>query len=1479
VAKKLAEFLLENKSSQIVCRQNRKFLFEKIFDENNVTFRDEVLEGTDPSLNIFRSAFEYAFNASIKTNKILKDCNKRCWEYWRQQSIEEKLKLINSAGDADKDQKEFDTILKRFVEDVSSQYQVLTTNVKNWFTGPNKANPLTKEVYEEFFNKSELDYQKNFIIELKETLFEDFVLEFVNEYVEIKRFYTNIGSQSQKILQVITPESEESFISMRILSNLSSAPKDSFVMLRSSLSSEVIERGLNVFKSGKFCNLLILQIDPEKPLSDENQQIFDQGAQVFEIEDLPDIRNNCLNGSLRDHSKRLIVITDLNSKVNFKSSDFQEFQVAHSFPKDLEDASLNIVLNREVDFQKHKTTWKEIAEKDYLKNDILLKDLLQFQEIADNVQVFNIFNKDLYVERTFIYQHWLKPEVLNNFNDEFVYNEEEFESKRKSKNIHWLEKIGANLKWIKTTENISEILKFINEEKKEGVKEEKFTMLPSRVSVLVDVAGMGKSTALDRQAQLLKKKHPHKWIMKINLNDYTNELEEATMEGLKTTEGVLEFLSKHIFKMETNLEEELFKHSSTKTGNVILLFDGFDEVASYYKDQVSQLIKSLLKTSIGKIIIASRPECGDYLEKTFSQIRYSLLPFTKEDQENFLFNFMKEKVGNVVDEDLLKKIIQMILGSMAKSFSDKDFKFTGVPLITKLVAEFFESKINGYFQKPPANDFVDFIAKLEKETFNLVKLYDHFVEKKLQIYHEEKCKLILSNPRVKRMIQQLIPRILKNYKTLAVKQILKTDAGKYFPAVAAIEFDEEELEDLERVGLIYTVNNDWKFVHQTIGEFGFNRFLNDSFDDENCAKFIVEVVLVDDSYQIIRSFMNFWILEKVSENSCEMYQEKLLEISVQNKETPLHVAGREGNENIFWFLYSSLAAKSDRFANKTAETEDYLLNIPKGIDSAKSYTAFAHYFQNCNDSFVILREIQKDFGIDFVKQLFRIKMNTEENILHKISESDWNILEVLTFLRETFGDDLGVLREIFCWSRDMSGRSFLHVAFRYLHNATLIKLFDELDLLKSILGQGFIDQIVLIESSDIFGVFLSLYARSQHFDNDTLMQFLKRMRAMCGQETLKRFFVISHDVSRPLLHRFCYEARNFNLLQIFQWLNREFGRDFLKELIPLTDHIQKQTVFHNLLLNPTNPGSQILPILAFLKHDLKFEDEFLVQDILFNTDHIGRKVFSNLLFTQSRDFYQSFFEFLEQHLNFTHETLENRLKDTKLLPFHIAQYGKSARDEIAELFGEKFGDTFISDHFYSTEILFELCKHFLGYSTDKFLAYFNFVEEQTDLQFLENYVSRKNDKNQTILFFYHQRNYRKYLVKILNWFEAKFGDDRRFLEGLLLEVDGNGDSFLMSVLKECLNSHVGECFTETYHFLIRHFDIGFVGKFLLIENCEMENCINHIYSDGDQWKITGILDLLFDDFQSDHDFFKLLINEKLRENPSVREWMRRIVND
>jgi hypothetical protein len=147
-------------------------------------------------------------------------------------------------------------------------------------------------IYDGFFCQSELDYQTKSILHLKETLFKDLFLEFKIENPEIRDFYENLNQQSKQVLHVSTPESEETFVSMRILSMLSFAPKDSFIMLRSSFPSDVIEQGSNVFKSEQSCHLLVLQIDPNSSLSEEQFGNFLEPIQ--------------------DGLKRMILISDSN---------------------------------------------------------------------------------------------------------------------------------------------------------------------------------------------------------------------------------------------------------------------------------------------------------------------------------------------------------------------------------------------------------------------------------------------------------------------------------------------------------------------------------------------------------------------------------------------------------------------------------------------------------------------------------------------------------------------------------------------------------------------------------------------------------------------------------------------------------------------------------------------------------------------------------------------------------------------------------------------------------------------------------------------------------------------------------------------------------------------------------------------------------------------------------------------------------------
>jgi ankyrin repeat protein len=799
-----------------------------------------------------------------------------------------------------------------------------------------------------------------------------------------------------------------------------------------------------------------------------------------------------------------------------------------------------------------------------------------------------------------------------------------------------------------------------------------------------------------------------------------------------------------------------------------------------------------------------------------------------------------------------------------------------VPLITKLVGEFFESKISEYF-RASAGDIEVFIERLEKETFDLIKLYDHFVEKKLQVYYEEKCRMILSNPQASNLIKQMKQKILENYETLAVRQILKTDVEKYFSSIAAKEIDKLGLEDLVKIGLVYKANNQWKFSHQTYAEYGFKKFLDKNFDDENCAKFIVEVVLVDPSYQVIRTFMNFWIWEKVNEKTCAVYQNSLLESSIRlNKGTPLHVAGREGNENIFCFLYSALAKKTQYFESMKMEIQDYLLKMPKTDSNSRihSYTAFVHYFHYCEDHLNILSQVQSDFGVEFVKKIFTIQINRNEKLLYAIClKNSENILKLLIFVRDFLSKDLKFLREVFL-SADNDGESFLHYAFWFLKNETLSKLLEELNLSKSVLGQDFLNELILMGSHE--GVFLSSYIFSKHFSNDFFISFLNQIKLMCDQETLKKFFFVVDTYSDTLLHKCCFSIKNFDLLQVLQWVARELGTEVLTELILVRDEDDYTFFFwFTSSKRQSNSGSKLLSILRFLKNDLKFENDFLIHKILFN-DKDSDYYFSNLFKkNQEKEFYQNFLEFLANELS--GESLKIYLIRTKFL-FLIAQNGdKKLLGEIFNTFVAKFGETFFSRS-YSIETFHGIYKKHPN-NAEMILNYLNLVAEQIDFEVLSNYVSGKNSKHQTILFYFHRDSPSDNLIKMLGWFGTTFKNDENFLKNFLLEIDENSDSFLIFVLRNCENGWIQCFFKYTYQFLIENFDKVIIKELLLLQNNEDKNFLEVIFKRCGKHDVIQILDKLFKDFQNDQDFFTKLIKEKLKKNREVENFMKNKYNN
>jgi hypothetical protein len=200
-------------------------------------------------------------------------------------------------------------------------------------------------------------------MEKTRTVFGDsFCLEFQTIKKEIQEFLDPQISQTNNILHVKVQESETEFVSMQIYEKLSTTAtvnKDTYIVMKSSFSDEIFERGVKMFEAEESFKFMIIEVDSDNNL-----------VQKYKSQ-LENILQNSMDAKL------LVLVTDVNSNISFSNTNCSELQVDPVNLKDLSATSIKKVLSHPVEFQKFTTTWKDISEEDYLKNEILLKDILK----------------------------------------------------------------------------------------------------------------------------------------------------------------------------------------------------------------------------------------------------------------------------------------------------------------------------------------------------------------------------------------------------------------------------------------------------------------------------------------------------------------------------------------------------------------------------------------------------------------------------------------------------------------------------------------------------------------------------------------------------------------------------------------------------------------------------------------------------------------------------------------------------------------------------------------------------------------------------------------------------------------------------------------------------------------------------------------------------------------------------------------------
>lgn len=568
----------------------------------------------------------------------------------------------------------------------------------------------------------------------------------------------------------------------------------------------------------------------------------------------------------------------------------------------------------------------------------------------------------LITEREDIFEHFCTPG--SNINVHWFTGKGNFISHRRKLLLYPTKK--NDYIWKQTQGSLEIILKYID--RKSYGTENEFTLKPKtlkdiqdKVVIISADSGMGKSTLLTNLAINTKRLYPKLWIVKINLLD-TVVLEQLNYwcehkikidlievmlfiysqisdnkfyenHSVGTFITVNDVGEIHLNKYDANndlygidkSEIELFNYFYN-TGNLAILFDGFDEICPDYTKEVIQLL-SILKTSkVAHLWITSRPyNVLEQLESALGTFAYSLNPLIKTEQRRYLQKVWHKKLGLEILADSVRLIDEF--QSFIQTNLIIDTHFISFPLHLYMFAEIYLNDLKEFINLRKSSLLSNAIESIKVPT-NMTIFYEKFMNKKFDIQFGEKNSSMSSkDPTVKKIIENKRKEFFDILKKLAAYYVLDKNflLSKY-----DIEKVEEYIQNIncgaEKSGIFeWRIDNKANFIHKTFAEYLGVEFIFDKLRSDNCNdaiwKYLLDTVLRKNDIGI-RTFINSKLendqsiityLRNNTEHMNTVFEILLNQLSSKNI-SALYLAIEADLEYIFLFLIECL--KSVLILNK-----------------------------------------------------------------------------------------------------------------------------------------------------------------------------------------------------------------------------------------------------------------------------------------------------------------------------------------------------------------------------------------------------------------------------------------------------------------------------------------------------------------------------------------------------------------------------------
>jgi len=330
----------------------------------------------------------------------------------------------------------------------------------------------------------------------------------------------------------------------------------------------------------------------------------------------------------------------------------------------------------------------------------------------------------------------------------------------------------------------------------------------NRLLILSAVAGAGKTVTFEYLTVKIKEKFPLRWVSYVDLKKYTNLYDNSNAFDLLSK--ILNLDQKSTF--EKKIFEEFFK-----SGNVNLLWNGFDEISPTYSKFIIGIIKNIQHTTKNVQYISTRPSYARDLETNLIVVPHVLIPLQKNEQQKFLTDFFKAQSKNdsIINQNIenVEKILKEINVGGSRDFN--------TPLMLRMVAEIQDD--------PKLNN-----------SANLYQVYELFVIKKNRIWSNKGELAKHAGTDIFLTMSINIVQIYQKFALLQEKlnfassslilklsnlQILKKKIPENFP-----------FEEISRLGILSIENEvKFEFSHRTFAEFFIAQYIIDniySLDDD-----------------------------------------------------------------------------------------------------------------------------------------------------------------------------------------------------------------------------------------------------------------------------------------------------------------------------------------------------------------------------------------------------------------------------------------------------------------------------------------------------------------------------------------------------------------------------------------------------------------------------------------------------------------------